>query len=214
MTMTNRIEIGRIHGVEHAERRRERGGAGGDRHRHGEHVVGEERDAGDLRGQQPEVVARHHVRAAGRRVGLDRLAVRQDQEEQDDEQRGRDRDDERERAETDDRDEHTQHLLGRVRRRREVVGREHRERGRLAEPLVLELLGVQRRAEQLVLQPVARAVGRHLDAGNDRRGADRRRGRRGRRVASGSALGSVNIATSKSSTEPSVTTRLRQEAIK
>ena len=55
------------------ERRRERGGAGGDRHRDGEDVVGEQRDAGDLRGQQPEVVAGDDVGAAGRRVGLDRL---------------------------------------------------------------------------------------------------------------------------------------------
>ena len=45
-----------------------------------EHVVGQERDAGDLRGHQAEVVPRHHVRAAGRRVRLDRLAVGEDQE--------------------------------------------------------------------------------------------------------------------------------------
>ena len=36
---------------------------------------------------------------------------------------------------------------------------------------MLELLGVQRRAEQLVLQPVAQAVGRQLDAGHERRRA-------------------------------------------
>ena len=42
--------------------------------------------------------------------------------------------------------EHPQDLLGRVRRRREVVGCEHRERGRLAEPLVHELLGRERTA--------------------------------------------------------------------
>ena len=53
------------------------------------------------------------------------------------------------------------------------------ERGRLAEPLVLELLGVQRRAEQPVLEPVAPRLGQ-LDRG---RGAVRQGlvGRAGRR---------------------------------
>ena len=155
---------------EHAERRCECGGAGGNRHRHGEHVVGEERDAGHLRGQEPEVVACHHVRATGGGVRLDRLPVRKDQEQQHREERDRDRHDEREGREPDDRHEHAQHLFGGVRRRREVVGSEHGEGGRLAQTLVLELLGVERRAEELVLQPVTQAVGRQLDAGLDRRG--------------------------------------------
>ena len=50
---------------ERRERRAERGGPCRDRHRDGEDVVGEERDAGDLCGEQPEVVARDDVRAAG-----------------------------------------------------------------------------------------------------------------------------------------------------
>ena len=58
--------------------------------------------------------------------------------------------------------EHPEDLLGGVGRRREVVGGEHGERGRLAEPLVRELLGVQRRAEQPVLEPVAERLG-HVD---------------------------------------------------
>ena len=57
----------------------ERGGQGGDagrdRHRHGEDVVGEQRDAGHLGGQQAEVVLGDDVGAAGRRVRLDGLAV-------------------------------------------------------------------------------------------------------------------------------------------
>ena len=65
MTTTNAIEIGSVVRRERRERRRERGGAGRDRHRHGEDVVGEQRDAGDLRRQQPEVVAGDDVRAAG-----------------------------------------------------------------------------------------------------------------------------------------------------
>ena len=160
MMTTNAIEIQRIHGsnTENADASAAVPAATDTDNR--QHVVGEQRDAGNLRGQQTEVVAGHHVRATGGGVRLDRLAVRQDQEEQDDEQRGRDRDDECERAEPDDRDQHPQNLLGGVRRRRQVVGREDRQRGGLAEALVLELLGVQRRAEQLVLQPVAQAVRR------------------------------------------------------
>ena len=53
---------------------------GGRRHAHGQDVVEQERDPGELRGQQPEVVLRHDVGAAGGRVGLDRLAVGEDQD--------------------------------------------------------------------------------------------------------------------------------------
>ena len=59
-----------------------------DGHGDGEDVVGEQRDAGDLRGQHAEVVAGHDVGAAGARVRLDRLAVREHQDhEQDDDRR-------------------------------------------------------------------------------------------------------------------------------
>ena len=60
--------------------------AGRHAHRDGEDVVGEQRDPGDLRGEQPEVVAGHDVRAARARVRLDRLAVREheDHEQRDD----------------------------------------------------------------------------------------------------------------------------------
>ena len=109
-------------------------------------------DAGDLRGEQAEVVAGDHVRAAGRRVLLDRLPVGEDQEEQDDEHRDGDRRRTRLNAATPDgREQHAQDLLGGVGRRRDAVGREHGERGRDAEPLVLQLVGVERRPEQLVL---------------------------------------------------------------
>ena len=50
------------------------------RHRDGEDVVGQQRDPGHLRGQQAEVVPGHDVRATGRRVRLDRLAVREHQD--------------------------------------------------------------------------------------------------------------------------------------
>ena len=48
-------------------------------------------------------------------------------------------------------DEVGEQLLGGVRRRRQVVGREHGESGRLAQALVDELVGVQRRAQEAVL---------------------------------------------------------------
>ena len=65
-----------------------------DRHRDGEHVVGEQRNAGHLRGKQTEVVAGDDVGAAGGGVGLDGLAVRQDQEAEHHEQCERHRCDE------------------------------------------------------------------------------------------------------------------------
>ena len=69
-----------LYGASGANGRGEGGAAGGHRHGHGEDVVGEQRDAGDLGGQQTEVVAGDDVGAAGRRVRLDRLPVREDQE--------------------------------------------------------------------------------------------------------------------------------------
>ena len=53
-------------------------------------------------------------------------------------------------------DEDVEDLLGGVGARREVVGGEHGQRRRLAEALVLELVAVERLAEELALQPVAR----------------------------------------------------------
>ena len=70
-------------GVETRRGRRDGGDARRDRHRDREHVVGEQRDPGDLRRQEPEVVLRHDVGAAGARVRLDRLAVREEQDAQD-----------------------------------------------------------------------------------------------------------------------------------
>ena len=61
--------------VEARRRGDDRRDAGRDRDRDGEDVVGEQGDAGELRGEESEVVLRDDVRAAGARVGLDRLAV-------------------------------------------------------------------------------------------------------------------------------------------
>ena len=104
------------------------------------------------------------------RVRLDRLAVREDQEAEHDQQRSGDGYDEAERSHADGGHGDTEDLLGRVRGRREVVTGEHRERGGLAEPFVREPLGVQRRAEEALLEAVSPRL-RQLDRG---RGAVRR----------------------------------------
>ncbi len=97
-------EIGTAYGLNTGNAEIERRGARGRRHGDGEHVVGQQRDSGHLRRQEAEVVARHHVRATGRRVLLDRLPVGEDQEEEDAEHRDGDADDEAERGDA-DRDE-------------------------------------------------------------------------------------------------------------
>ena len=120
------------------------------RHRdgHGEDVVDEQRDAGDLRGQQAEVVPGDDVGPAGGRVGLDRLAVGEDQDGLDQHHRSGDREDEREGRRPDHGHEDAQDLLGRVRDRGQVVRREDGERRRLAEPLVFEPLRGERGPEE------------------------------------------------------------------
>ena len=140
--------IGTRYGSKHLEGRREGGGARRRRHGHGQDVVGEQRGAGDLGGGRAEVVLGDHVGAAGRRVLLDRLAVRQDQEAEHHAHGDGDREHQRERHEPRHRHQDVQDLLGGVRRRRQVVGGEDGEGGGLAEPLVLELLAVQGLAEQ------------------------------------------------------------------
>ena len=64
-----------------------------------------------------EVVPGHHVRAARRRIGLDRLSVGQDQEGQHHQHGDGDRHDQREGGQADGGDEHPQDLLGGVGRR-------------------------------------------------------------------------------------------------
>ena len=71
-----------------------------------------------------------------------------------------------------------QHLLGAVGRRRDAVGGQHAQGGRAAQALGAELLGDQRRPEQLVLQPVAAPLG-------DAVGRDPRQRNRGPRTWAG-----------------------------
>ena len=122
-------------GVERVEGRVEGGHAGRHRHRHGEDVVGEQGDAGDLGGQQSEVVLGDDVGTAGRRVGLDGLAVAEDQDHQHGHQGQGDRDEVREGEDADGagaEEQRAEDLLAGVGRRRQCVGGEHGERGRLA----------------------------------------------------------------------------------
>ena len=127
------------------------GDAGGDRHRDGEDVVDEQRRAGDERRVLAEVLAADDVAAAAARVGEDRLAVRRD-----DDRRAGSRPRSRSgssvsspsaRLDAPTRDDE-EDLLGRVRGRRDGVGREDRERDRLRDPLVLLLGRGERPADQ------------------------------------------------------------------
>ena len=71
------------------------------------------------------------------------------------------------------RDQDAEDLLGGVRRRRDAVRGEHGQSRRLAQPLVHEPLGVQRRAEQPLLDPVAEGLG-DVDEVLERPGVERR----------------------------------------
>ena len=66
------------------ERRLHRQHAAGDGHGDGQDVVGEQRRAGHQRRRLAEVGLGHDVGAAARRVGVDRLAVREDDDEEQD----------------------------------------------------------------------------------------------------------------------------------
>ncbi len=147
--------------VEPRDGGRDRGHAGRHRDRHREDVIGQQRDPGQLRGQEPEVVLRDDVGATGARVGLDRLAVGEQEDRQHGQDAERDRHDDRERqARPTRRDRDLQDLLGRVGDRGEVVAREDRERGGLAEPLVLELRRRERGPEEQRFQRCPRPRGR------------------------------------------------------
>ena len=62
--------------------RRQRGGACGSRHGRSQDVVGQQRNTGDLRPEETEVVLGDDVGTTGAGVGLDRLAVGQDEKAQ------------------------------------------------------------------------------------------------------------------------------------
>ena len=82
-----RRHSGTRHCAVEAERRLDRQHAAGDRHGDGEDVVGQQRRPGDERRRLAEVLAGHDVGPAARRVGVDRLAVRDDDDHQQDARR-------------------------------------------------------------------------------------------------------------------------------
>ena len=152
--------VGRV--AQPRERAGERGGAGralhGDRHR----VVDQQCDGRDLGDLRAEVVAGHHVRAAGRRVVLDDVHVAGGDEEEHAQDDEHDRHDEGERGEADVRRHLREDLLGAVRRGRDAVGRQDAECDPPVESLAAELFGHERLAEQDPLDPVAQGLGIHV----------------------------------------------------
>ena len=76
------------------DERRDGEDAGRDRHRDGEHVVGQQRCGGDEARRRAEVLPRDDVRAAARLVHAHRLPVREDDDPEQARDRDRDREDE------------------------------------------------------------------------------------------------------------------------
>ncbi len=129
--------------------------AGGDRHRHGHHVVDQERRTRHQRRGLAQVLPADDVGAATARIGVDRLPVGVgDQRQQDDDQDG-DRDEVADRrGHAADADEHQHDLAGGVRRRRDRVGREDGEPDRLRYPLVVGFVGRDRSSDDDSLEAV------------------------------------------------------------
>ena len=128
------------------KRRRERRDSGCDADGHGEDVVDQERRSRDERRQLTEVLFRDDVGAAAARVRMDRLAIRKDDDREDerDHQSNGARDAQRGRA---GEDEHAHDFLGRVRHRRERVRRQDSQAGDLGQPLVVSEVGRDRPAD-------------------------------------------------------------------
>ena len=134
-------------GVQGGERRGDLRHARGDRHGHGEDVVGQQRGACGLRGQLAQVVAGHDVGAAAARIGVNGLLVRHG----DDQQQGGDGDRDREHVaegqaaagRQDDQD-----LLRGVGRRRQRIRGENRQPDQLADGLVRRIGRRQRASDE------------------------------------------------------------------
>jgi hypothetical protein len=138
--------------MERWQRRRQRVDAGRSRHGHGQDVVDQQRCGSGQRRRQAEVVLGDEIGAASLGIGVHGLAVRDDdnRQEQGDAKRDRQRITESGAA---GEDQNQENLFGRVRHRRQQVGREHRQRDRLAQPFVPRLGQRHRRADQ---QPLDR----------------------------------------------------------
>jgi hypothetical protein len=123
--------------------RRDREDAGGDRDRHRQHIIGQERRGGDEARRRSEILASDDIRTAARFIHTHRLHVRDDDDGEERRDRERDWEDEvrrcRGRGHEDD-----ERGLGRVRHGRKGVGREDRKREPLREKGLLELVRLHR----------------------------------------------------------------------
>ncbi len=141
-----RVVQARDHRIDLGDRRCRRDGDG-------HHVVDQEGGRGNEARQRTEVLLRHRVRAAARRIGPADLLVREgDHREQD---RDGDRDPEREdeRSPGAGQDENPQDLLGRVGRRADRVRAEDREGLLLRQALADLLLARERPADRDLADP-------------------------------------------------------------
>ena len=126
---------------------RDRGDAGGSRDGDGQHVVDEERRCRDESRDDAVVLARDEVAAAAVWVCADDARLRQDDDREDEHDRDRDRHREREgRRPRESKNAHG--LFGRVRGRRDVVGREDRQARCDADAFLPFGLGLQALADQ------------------------------------------------------------------
>ena len=136
-----------------------RGRAGSRLHGHGDDVVDQQRDRGDLRDLRAEVLARDDIRAAGLRVDHDDLAVQRGHDEQHGEHDEGQRQQDVESGQPERGQQEDQHLFRAVRRGRDAVARQHAQRGLLRQPLLVQLRGDERLAEDGALDAVAEPLG-------------------------------------------------------
>jgi hypothetical protein len=135
--------------LQRGRRRHERAGARRDPHGDDEHVVQHQRRGGEQARIQPEVLTRHGVRAAARRVRGDRLQVRDVHDRQQRDDRDADRDDEGD-ARHAERDEQRHRRFGTVRRGAQRVEAEHRHGRQPSDLLLAFFVGRERPAEQQI----------------------------------------------------------------
>ncbi len=132
--------------------------------RHGHRVVNEQCDGGDLSDLRSEVVARHDVRSAGRRVVLDDVHVGGRDEEQDAEDDEHNRHDEGERREANEGRHLREDLFGAVRGRGDTVRSEDAERDGPVESFPAQLFGDEGFSEKDSLDSIPEGLG--IDVGD------------------------------------------------
>ena len=155
----NARHISTRYGSSCGKRRRDREDAGRDADRNRQRVVHEQRRRGNQTGGRPDVLLRHDVRAAAGRVGVNRLPIGEgdDRQQRRDDEADRHRVDERAHARDDERG---QDEVGRVRDRRQRVGRQHGQARDTGQALVVRQMRRDRSADEETLER-ERGVFRH-----------------------------------------------------